>query len=102
MQTIFKSMGTSITTAESGKEALSLAQSQVFDLVFMDIQMPDMDGLEASRLLRKAGFQGVIIAFSANAYKEDFHKSLAAGMNDHLNKPFTRQDLIAILKKWAT
>jgi two-component system, sensor histidine kinase len=101
MQTIFKSMGTSITTAESGQEALNLAQSQVFDLVFMDIQMPDMDGLEASRLLRKSGFQGVIIAFSANAYKEDFHKSLAAGMNDHLNKPFTRQDLIAILKKWA-
>jgi PAS domain S-box-containing protein len=102
MQKIFKSMGTSITTALNGKEALNLAQSQVFDLVLMDIQMPDMDGLEASMLLRKSGFQGVIIAFSANAYKGDIHKSLAAGMNDHLNKPFTRQDLIALLKKWAT
>jgi two-component system, sensor histidine kinase len=102
MKNIFKTMGTSITTAQSGEEALHLARTQVFDLVFMDIQMPEMDGLEASRLLRKAGFQGVIIAFSANAYKEDAHKSLAAGMNDHLNKPFTRQDLINLLKKWVS
>jgi two-component system, sensor histidine kinase len=101
MQKIFKSMGATIATAQSGQEALAVAQSHSFDLVFMDIQMPDMDGLEASVRLRQANFSKPIIAFSANAFQEDIRKSLAAGMNDHLSKPFTRQELITLLKKWA-
>jgi hypothetical protein len=101
MQKIFKSMGATIATAQNGEEALALVRAQPFDLVFMDIQMPEMDGLEASVVLRQENFDGPIIAFSANAYKDDIHKSLAAGMNDHLSKPFTRQELIAILNKWS-
>lgn len=101
MQKIFRTLGASIATASNGQQALDMAREQTYDLVFMDIQMPDMDGLEASERLRQAKYSGPIIAFSANAYKDDIHKSLAAGMNDHLSKPFTRQELIAILKKWA-
>lgn len=101
MQKIFKTLGSSITTASNGQQALDFVRQQRFDLVFMDIQMPEMDGLEASERLRQENFSGPIIAFSANAYKDDIHKSLASGMNDHLSKPFTRQELIALLKKWA-
>jgi CheY-like chemotaxis protein len=101
MQKIFRSMGITITSAQSGEEALALARTQAFDLVFMDIQMPEMDGLQASALLRQADFAGPIIAFSANAYKDDIHKSLQAGMNDHLSKPFTRQELVEVLAKWV-
>ncbi|MGV3504803.1 MAG: response regulator [Adhaeribacter sp.] len=101
MQKIFRTLGAAITTATTGQQALEMVREQPFDLVFMDIQMPEMDGLEASERLRQEKFAGPIIAFSANAYKDDIHKSFAAGMNDHLSKPFTRTELIAILKKWA-
>ncbi|MGV3640757.1 MAG: response regulator [Adhaeribacter sp.] len=101
MQKTFRTLGASIATASNGQQALDMARDQTYDLVFMDIQMPDMDGLEASERLRQEKYSGPIIAFSANAYKDDIHKSFAAGMNDHLSKPFTRQELIAILKKWA-
>ncbi|MFT2007919.1 response regulator [Pontibacter sp. 13R65] len=101
MQDILENFGARVSTAQSGEEAIKLAQETPFDIVFMDIQMPDIDGLEATALLRKAGFKGTIIAFSANAYKDDIHKSLAAGMNDHLCKPFTQEDLIALLTKWT-
>lgn len=101
MQKIFKALGSTIITASNGQQALDIVRKQRFDLVFMDIQMPEMDGLEASQRLRQENYSGPIIAFSANAYKDEIHKSFAAGMNDHLSKPFTRQELIALLKKWA-
>ncbi len=100
MQDILEGFGAKVTTAISGHEAIRLAQETAFDLIFMDIQMPGIDGLEATAQLRKAAFTAPIIAFSANAYKEDIHKSLAAGMNDHLCKPFTQEDLIVLLNKW--
>ncbi|TXK52164.1 response regulator [Pontibacter qinzhouensis] len=101
MQDILENFGATVTTALSGEEAITLAHDTPFDIIFMDIQMPDIDGLEATAELRKAGFTGTIIAFSANAYKDDIYKSLAAGMNDHLCKPFTQEDLIALLTKWG-
>jgi CheY-like chemotaxis protein len=79
---------------------VDIAASKPFQLVFMDIQMPGMDGLEATALLRKANFTAPIIAFSANAYSSDIQKSLEAGMQDHLCKPFEQSDLINALKKW--
>jgi CheY-like chemotaxis protein len=64
----------------------------------MDIQMPGMDGLDAATLLRNLNINVPIIAFPANAYKEDIQKSIEAGMNDHLCKPFEQDDLISLLK----
>lgn len=100
MQDVLEHLGAEVTTAQNGEEALQKANDNLFDLIFMDIQMPVMDGLEAAEKLRVASFGKPIIAFSANAYKEEIAKSINAGMNDHLCKPFTNKELITILKKW--
>jgi signal transduction histidine kinase/CheY-like chemotaxis protein len=85
--------GARVTTADSGMAAVNLFQANEFDLVLMDIQMPDMDGLATTREIRKLNYRGPIIALSASAYKEDIENSICAGMNDHLQKPFTEIDL---------
>ncbi|WP_137758774.1 PAS domain-containing hybrid sensor histidine kinase/response regulator [Pontibacter sp. SGAir0037] len=100
LENVLKGYGAFVTTARSGEEALQLSKTTEFSLVFMDLQMPEMDGFEATRLLRTAGFTNPIIAFSANVYQEDIQKSLMAGMNDHLSKPFYPSDLDALLQKW--
>lgn len=101
MQDVLENMGAIVTTAENGEEALTIALSQPFDIIFMDIQMPGMDGLEVATRLRGAHVTSPIIAFSANAFKDDIAKSISAGMNDHLCKPFTTRDLVMLLRKWA-
>lgn len=101
MQDVLENMGAIVTTAENGEEALTIALSQPFDIIFMDIQMPGMDGLEVATRLRGANVTSPIIAFSANAFKDDIAKSISAGMNDHLCKPFTTRDLVMLLRKWA-
>lgn len=100
MEDVLENLGATVTTAQGGKEAIETAQSKSFDLVFMDVEMPNMNGLEATMLLRNLNFSSPIIAFSANAYKDDIQKSIKAGMNDHLCKPFDRDELIKLLKKW--
>ncbi|WP_347159079.1 PAS domain-containing hybrid sensor histidine kinase/response regulator [Pontibacter chitinilyticus] len=100
LQQVLEDMGAVVTTASSGDQAVVLTRDNTFDLVFMDIQMPVMDGLEAITLLRKQHYAGPVIAFSANAYKDDIAKSLAAGMNDHLCKPLDHDELIMVLRKW--
>jgi len=102
MQVVLENFGANVTTAHSGEEAVQMALLHSFDLIFMDIQMPDMDGLEAAGRLRRANMMSPIIAFSANAYKDDIAKSMQVGMNDHLCKPFTNKDLVALLKKWLS
>ncbi|MBW7468073.1 response regulator [Pontibacter aydingkolensis] len=101
IQELLERVGANVTAAISGLEALEASDKTPFDMVLMDIQMPGMDGLEAAGRLRKSGFKSPIIAFSANAYQEDIDKSINAGMNDHLCKPFTFQELVSILKRWV-
>lgn len=101
MEDVLGNLGATVTTAQSGKEAVEIAQSKSFDLVFMDVEMPHMNGLEAATLLRNLNFSSPIIAFSANAYKDDIQRSIKAGMNDHLCKPFDRNELVDLLKKWT-
>jgi signal transduction histidine kinase/CheY-like chemotaxis protein/HPt (histidine-containing phosphotransfer) domain-containing protein len=92
------------TIATSGLEAVKLAQEMDFDVVLMDIQMPDMDGLEATRLIRRLDKPRVaqlpILAMTAHAFKADRERSLAAGMNDHLNKPILLEQLQQALVLW--
>ena len=80
-----------------------LVQNVTIDLVMMDIQMPEMDGLEATRLIRRMErFQTLpIIAMTAHAMAEDRAKSLLAGMNDHLVKPITPEALYAAIRTWT-
>ena len=91
--------------AMDGREALALLRAHRFDLVLMDLQMPVMDGLQATRELRRPG-SGVldpavpVIALTANAFAEDRARSFAAGMNDFLTKPVDPRRLFDTLAKW--
>ncbi len=87
---------------ENGQEALDKLTGGEFDIIFMDVQMPVMDGLEATRLIRmRGGDQPVIIALTADAQEEDRQECLAAGMDDYISKPLQLERLINMLKKWA-
>jgi signal transduction histidine kinase/NO-binding membrane sensor protein with MHYT domain/CheY-like chemotaxis protein len=95
--------GVVVTIAENGRQAVEKVQESEFDLVFMDIQMPEMDGLIATREIRKLGepFEKLpIVAMTAHAMVGDLDKSLDAGMNDHLNKPIDPKELYACLLQW--
>ncbi|MBJ2127910.1 response regulator [Alteromonas sp. IB21] len=95
-------LGLTFDIAEDGKQAVQKVENAPqYDLVLMDVQMPVMDGYEATRLLREKGFTGVpIIGLSANAMKEDRQGALNAGMNDYLTKPIKQKALVAMLKQY--
>jgi CheY-like chemotaxis protein len=88
--------------ADNGKDAVEkyTATPDAFDLIFMDVQMPEMDGKEATRMIRQKGFESVpIIAMTAHAMKGDREMCLDAGMNDYLTKPIKRESVFAIIEK---
>jgi PAS domain S-box-containing protein len=92
-----------IFLAENGQEAVdALAGGKIFDIVLMDIQMPVMDGLDATRRIRAMGLEVPIIAMTAHALESDQRKSLEAGMNGHLAKPYRLQDLDETLGAWCS
>jgi CheY-like chemotaxis protein len=92
----------SIDTAENGQIAIQMVAEREYDLVLMDMQMPVMDGLDATRALRlKPEFQSLpIIAMTANVMANDRDKCTDAGMNDHLSKPIDPEALFATLLRW--
>ncbi len=95
-------MGVTADTAVNGADAVEKARKTAYGLVLMDIQMPMMDGLEATAKIRTLpGWENrPIIAMTAHAMKGDREKSLAAGMNDHLTKPVDPENLAAVMEKW--
>ncbi len=96
--------GYRVTVTNNGREALEryVASPKDFDLIFMDVQMPEMDGLEATRSIRKKGFTAVpIVAMTAHAMKGDREKCLEAGMNDYITKPIKREIVFEVLGKWV-
>jgi len=94
--------GLSVTIANHGKEAVALFQLEAFDAVLMDIHMPVMDGLEATRQIRQLpqGKDIPIIALSAAAMKQDKQHAIESGMNAHLSKPIDPDALLSMLEKW--
>ncbi len=86
--------GAHIDIANNGKEGVEMALANDYSLVLMDIQMPFLDGYEATSRLRQAGFKAPIIALTAHALNEERDKCLRVGCNAHLTKPITRQHLI--------
>ncbi|MCB9831108.1 MAG: response regulator [Planctomycetes bacterium] len=101
---LLKQMGCIVEVAENGREALRKVRQDDFDLVLMDIQMPELDGYEATRLIREldveAKSQVPIIALTANALVSDREDCLAAGMDDFLSKPMLRSELLRVFGRF--
>jgi CheY-like chemotaxis protein len=100
---ILTKAGYNIEVAANGRQAVEAfsAKPDQFDLILMDVQMPEMDGLAATRVLRDKGFTSVpIIAMTANAMKGDREICLEAGMNDYISKPIKREVVFEIIEKW--
>jgi len=100
---IMENEGLIIDTANNGKEAVTIVAEKHFDAILMDIQMPEMDGYEASRFIRKELQCNLpIIAMTAHAMSGDKEKSLAAGMDDYITKPIDVSQLLSKLTQWIT
>lgn len=97
---LLKRMGLSCVVAHDGLEALGLVENNSFDLIFMDIQMPLMDGVTATKEIRTRKIETPIIALTANAFDEDKKRCSDAGMNDFLTKPINLKELSRVLKKY--
>lgn len=101
LTTFLTSLGAVAHGAESGEQAISLVQQHPeIRIVFMDIEMPLMNGFETSRRIRELGFKGVIVACSANSVPDLIQDYIQAGINDYLAKPFKKQQLADLLRKW--
>jgi two-component system sensor histidine kinase/response regulator len=95
-------MGYEPQIVENGLEALEIARQKQFDLIFMDMQMPEMDGLQTTRAVRsQLQFQPIIIALTANTMQGDEEECLKAGMNDYLGKPVKLEEIVRKIEKWS-
>ena len=100
---ILETLGYTVDEAAGGAEAIQAAIAKPYDLILMDMQMPDVDGLAASRIIRAAGGQNAttpILAFSANVMADQIAECMAAGMNDHIAKPIQPTELLTKVAKW--
>lgn len=94
--------GLVIDVANNGQEAVEKAESNDYEMIFMDLQMPIMDGFKATEIIRQRDKDIPIIALTANAMKEDLERTKEAGMNEHLNKPIDVEKLYATLLKYIS
>ena len=104
--TVLKKMGHTVDIANNGLEAVKKFETNQYDVILMDMQMPEMDGLEATRIIREyeneKSLKAIpIISMTANAMKVDMDRSMAAGMNDFISKPFKQEQLLETLIKFA-
>lgn len=96
------SAGATIDTAANGRQALDLINQRNFDIVLMDIQMPELDGFGALRHLRGQAYAKPVLALTAHAMTGDRESSLEAGFQDHLVKPIDRVSLIQAIRKYTS
>lgn len=102
LKMVLKKLGYEASIAQNGKEVLEMVSHRIYDIILMDIQMPQMDGLEASRMIRLClETQPVIIAMTANTQQGDREQCLEAGMNDYLSKPVNLAELMNSLEEWS-
>jgi len=97
---LLEKLGAQVTMAQDGKEAVQKAISRPFDLIFMDIQMPNMDGLSATKILRQKGLKTAIVALTAYAMRGDDEKCISAGCSDYIAKPIDRKTLLKVIRKY--
>jgi len=103
--TMLEKLGHTVVVAGNGREAIEKINTQAFDIVFMDVQMPEMDGMTATAEIRKSeqstGKHVPIVAMTAHAMKGDKEKCLQAGMDDYVSKPIRRQELTDVIARVA-
>ena len=99
---ILTKLGYEPKIANNGREALDMCGKQQYDIILMDVQMPEMDGLDATRMIRSTfSIQPVIMAMTANVLQGDRDSCMQAGMDDYISKPIILDVLLSHLKKWA-
>lgn len=99
-QEFLKDTNMQLDIAHSGFEAISKLQNDNYDIVFMDIQMDELDGYDATRKIREFNNEVIIIAMTADAFITDKEKAILSGMNDHISKPIQYKLLMDCLRKW--
>ena len=105
-QKMLEKLGLKAEQANNGVEALKLLAEQAYDLVLMDCQMPEMDGFDATREIRKQDIKAInqnvlpIVAMTANVMSGDRERCLEVGMDDYIGKPVQRNQLESVLRKW--
>lgn len=100
---IIENEGANVTCATNGKEAVNIYKKspEFFDIILMDIMMPEMDGYEATKVIRSLDSKIPIVAMTANAFTEDKIKAKKAGMNTHLSKPLDKDTLVQVIAKFC-
>jgi CheY-like chemotaxis protein len=104
IEALLQSAGHHVTSALNGKQALALVESQIFDLVLMDVEMPEMSGLEATAAIRQSELIGAhvpIYALTAHALSGDRERCLAGGMDGYLSKPVNMDELLRVIAEVA-
>ena len=102
---VLEHAGHVVDTVENGAAALTAALAKRYDVILMDVQMPVMDGIEATRRIRAFAHPArttPVIAMSANVLPDQIAEFLASGMDGHVGKPFRREDLLAEVARWTT
>lgn len=95
-----KRMGLEFSMAENGQRTVDLAMARHYDLILMDMQMPVLDGYQATALLRQKGYRGPIVALTANALREDVEKAKNAGCTDFLAKPIDQKQFVRTISQY--
>jgi CheY-like chemotaxis protein len=103
IEKMVQKLGYRVELVANGREAIEALGRLSYQLVFMDCQMPEMDGFEACKEIRRregSGPRTPIVAITANAMKGDRERCLAAGMDDYVSKPFRQEDLRNVIERW--
>jgi CheY-like chemotaxis protein len=100
IKSLLQKMGLEVTIADDGEQAVQIALEGQFDLILMDIQMPHMNGYEATKLLKAQKISAPIIAQTAYAMQGDNEKCIKAGCDDYISKPIDREKLMEMIEKY--
>lgn len=98
---LIRSLGVRVEVADCGRKVIQMIQEQNYDVIFMDVGMPDMDGYETTRRIRALGCQPPVVALTAHAVAGERERCLAAGMDDYLTKPFEIEQLERAIWRWS-
>lgn len=102
VQLMLDNIGCRYDSASTGNSALALAKENAYDLILMDIQLPDINGIEVTKQLRSLGITTPIVATTAYSFEDELQGFITSGMNDVLLKPFRQEQILGLIQKWAS